>query len=120
MSYTDHDDLDFDSVMKEINDDLDELEEEKDLSNIIDDNSFTDYFDDAKISTKKRKTTFKPKKKKKLQNSFKIGQTVTFRNKKATIVFGPYERNYKILYEIQFEDGKIISATSNGLKNIEE
>ena len=116
MKYS-NDDLDFESILKDL--DEEHEEEEKDLSSVVDDGSFTSYFDDAKISTK-RKTTFIPKKKKKQQNEFKIGETVTFRNKKATIVFGPYERNYKILYEIQFEDGKVMAATNNGLKPIEE
>jgi hypothetical protein len=117
MKYS-NDDLDFESILKDL--DEEQEDEEKDLSSVVDDSDFSGYFDDAKISTKKRKTTFKPKKKKKQQNEFKIGEIVTFRNKKATIVFGPYERNYKILYEIQFEDGKIISASSTGLKTIEE
>jgi hypothetical protein len=114
-------DLDFDSIMKEINDDEIE-EEEKDLSKVIDDNSFSNYFEDARISTSstKRKTTFKSKRKKKQSEKFEIDEIALFRNKPVKIIYGPYEKNYKTLYEVQSEDGKIFSATNTGLKkNIE-
>ena len=45
---------------------------------------------------------------------------VLYRNKEATVVFGPYEKNYKKLYEIQTQDGKIITATSSALHKIKK
>ena len=94
-------------------------EEERDLKCEIDDEEMLQYFDDAKMSTSSRapSTTFK---KKKPEITFEQGEKVTYRNKEAVIVFGPYEKNYKKLYEIQMFDGKIIAATSNALHKMKK
>ena len=94
--------------------DDDDEEEEKQATKNIDSDLFP-YIDDARISTKA--TTFKTKKKKQ-EKIFKIGDAVFYRNKEAVVVFGPYEKNYKQLYEIQTHDGKIVSATAAALRKI--
>lgn len=101
-------------------DDEDEEEdEEKNLKDAIDDDEFLKYFDDARmpISAKAPSTTFK---KKKPEIIFEQGEKVTYRNKEATIIFGPYEQNYKKFYEIQMIDGRIISATSTALHKMKK
>ncbi len=93
----------------------DDDEDEKNLADTIDDDDILQCFDDARISTKA--TIMKPKKKKQ-EKIFNSGEIVTYRGKNATIVYGPYEKNYKQLYEIQTHDGKIVSATASALHMI--
>ena len=109
----------FPSFFDDDEDEEDDDEEEKDLKDAIDDEEMLQYFDDAKMSTSSRSlsTTFK---KKKPEVTFEQGENVLYRNKEATVVFGPYEKNYKKLYEIQTQDGKIITATSSALHKIKK
>ena len=45
-----------------------------------------------------------------------IGDIVIYRKKQATVVFGPFEKNYKQVYELQMEDGSVVSAISDSIR----
>ena len=94
-------------------DDLDYFNDEnneKILSSL--DNDFLDSFGRIRVAPKS--VTDKPKKKKP-EVTFKMGEKVLYRNKAAEVVFGPYDKNYKKMYEIQTSDGKVYSASSQAL-----
>ena len=45
-----------------------------------------------------------------------MGDNVIYRKKQATVIYGPYEKNYKQVYELQMQDGTIVSAISTLIK----
>ena len=45
-----------------------------------------------------------------------MGDNVVYRKKPATVIYGPYEKNYKQVYELQMQDGTIVSAISTSIK----
>ena len=95
---------------------LEEFNESNGLS--IDDNTLMDNLEKnvkpSSKQTKHRATTMK--KKKVAEKAFNIGDSVIYRKHNATVMFGPYERNYKQLYELQMEDGTVMSAVSTSIK----
>mgnify|MGYP000957345898 CR=1 FL=1 len=65
--------------------------------------------------TKAKSTTMK--KKKKLDVVYEIGDEVVYRRKKAKVMFGPYERNYKMFYELLFVDeGVMVTAVAQSVR----
>jgi hypothetical protein len=94
--------------------DFDE-ENHKDLH--INDDFLVDNLDkniEIKPQRKQRATTIN--KKRKLDTIYEIGSKVIYRKKNATVIYGPYERNYKFIYELQMEDGSIVSAIATSVK----
>lgn len=101
------------SYLNEEEDDEDETTSQESVA--LDDDAIIDSLNDAHISTRKtRATTIK--KKKKNEQEFGSGESVIYRKKHATVIFGPYEKNYKQVYELQMEDGTIVSAISTSIK----
>lgn len=109
--YDYHDDYDYKIKFDKFLEDDEEEDNEKAINDI--DEDLLQCLDDARMPTKA--TSFKPAKKKKPEQTFDAGEVVTYRGKEVTIIFGPYEKNYKMLYEIQTHDGKVISAVSTSL-----
>jgi hypothetical protein len=117
----DNDDMNINPIYSSLNEEDDEDEDISDninedkLKNTIDDEKLLECFSDARMSTKGHgSTTMKKKKKDKI--IYNIGDKVVYRKKKASVLFGPYEKNYKQIYEIQMEDGTVTSAISTSLK----
>jgi len=45
-----------------------------------------------------------------------IGEDVVYRKKNAKVMYGPYEKNYKIFYELQMEDGTVTCAVAQSVR----
>lgn len=95
------------------NDCFDNEEEEKDISKVLDDD-LLEYFNDAKIYVSKNGSKSKRKKKEKI--IFESGQTVFYKNEKCSVIYGPYERDGKQMYELETESDNIISAEYSSIK----
>lgn len=117
MNY-DYDENDYEEApvyVSYLNDEEDEEEITRDGQMNIDDDTIMDSLNDAHISTRKtRATTIKKKKKNEME--FAMGDNVIYRKKQATVIYGPYEKNYKQVYELQVQDGTIVSAISTSIK----
>ena len=69
-----------------------------------------EYFDDLRPSKKL-------KKKDNVKGNFSVGEIVTVGNSHGTIIYGPYKaENKKVQYEIEMEDGDIITVEDDGEK----
>lgn len=69
-----------------------------------------EYFDDTRLL--KSKST---KSKRKKKSNFSIGDQVEVKNTYGTIIYGPYDsENNKNTYEIECEDGSMITAEDDG------
>lgn len=68
----------------------------------------------ARKPRKQRATTMN--KRKKLDVVYEVGTKVIYKKKNATVIFGPYEKNYKFIYELQMEDGSVTSAIATSVK----
>lgn len=55
----------------------------------------------------------KPKAKAKAK--YKAGDKVTYRRQVATVLFGPYEKASKIMYELQMPDGTVMAANMQAM-----
>lgn len=70
-----------------------------------------EYFDDGRLL--KSKSTRKKRKKK---ANFTIGDQVEVNNSYGTIIYGPYDsENGKDMYEIECEDGGMVTAEDDGV-----
>ena len=85
--------------------DYEENDDYKLVSNM--DNDLAGYFSDARVFAKK--TTSTKKKQKQKTSSYKIGDKVTVKGVKGSIIFGPYEVDKKKMYEIELDNGELIS-----------
>lgn len=98
-----------------------EFEHNNDFENtedVTDDDAEADvdaFLDDIQPMNQ-RSTTIKKKKKNEI--IFNVGDKVIYRKKQATVLFGPYEKNYKQVYELQMEDGSVTPAISVSIKKI--
>lgn len=81
-------------------DEIDDIKEQKMLQTF--DSDLLKYFNDARIMKKKCLINKKVKKEK---NIFITGDKVKFNNICGTIIYGPYEKNDKIFYEIESNNG---------------
>ena len=119
---------DYENLDENLNDDLDEnlndnfnniknedeedndsdeisLEKENEIIKILDDDLIK-YFGEAKIINKRKlNNNFKKNKRK----DFIVGQKIKINNMSGKILFGPYEIGNKLMYEIELENGNIIS-----------
>lgn len=69
-----------------------------------------EFFDDMRLGKSKKKTKTKKKKAK-----FAVGDTVNVKDTFGTIIYGPYQTDSGIdTYEIETEDGKIITSEDDG------
>ena len=59
---------------------------------------------------KKRSDKPRPLKVKQAKPVFKPGDKVVYRRRVATVMFGPYERGSKTMYELRMDDGTMVSA----------
>lgn len=86
-------------------------------NNDIDDMSFLNDLDPELINYIKDSRLVKLKKsKKKKKANFNIGDSVEIKDNYGTIIYGPYEsENGKDNYEIECENGEIITAEDNGV-----
>jgi len=101
----------------------DEYDEEKNKDFGASDDSIIDNLDKdipmqphptVRKHRKQRATTMN--KRKKLDVVYEVGTEVIYKKKKAKVIFGPYEKNYKFVYELQMEDGSITSAIATSVK----
>jgi hypothetical protein len=79
------------------------------------DDDLIEYFDEAKIIIKKPLNKSKIKKKDK--GIYSIGQKVKVSNRIGSILYGPYEKNSLIMYEIETDNG-IISIEERCIKKL--
>lgn len=95
----------------------DEEEKHNNSFNLNDDDILNNLDNNQMPSSKqiKAKATTMKKKKKPIK-LFNIGDIVIYRKKQATVVFGPFEKNYKQVYELQMEDGSVVSAISDSIR----
>ena len=49
---------------------------------------------------------------------FKMGEQVMYRRRVATVMFGPYERASKTMYELRMDDGTVVSANAQVIGKI--
>lgn len=90
----------------------------------INENDFLNSLDggEPKPKRQKQKSTTKTyrsttmKKKKKLDVVYDIGEDVVYRRKNAKVMYGPYEKNYKMFYELQMEDGTVTCAVAQSVR----
>lgn len=95
--------------------DNDYINDDKDTH--IDENMIIDDLDnDVQLTHKEHATTMKRKKKPEVL--FNIGDKVIYRKKTATVMFGPYEKNYKQVYELLTDEGSVLSAIATSIKKI--
>ena len=81
------------------------LEKENEIIKKLDDDLIK-YFGEAKIINKRKlNNNFKKNKRK----DFIVGQKIKINNMSGKILFGPYEIGNKLMYEIELENGNIIS-----------
>ena len=105
-------------------DEHDEFDEEPHKDVKINENDFLNSLDggEPKPKRQKQKSTTKTyrsttmKKKKKLDVVYDIGEDVVYRKKNAKVMYGPYEKNYKIFYELQMEDGTVTCAVAQSVR----
>ena len=70
-----------------------------------------EYFDDGRLLKSKQ-----TKKKRKKKANFITGDQVEINNSYGTIIYGPYDsENGKDMYEIECEDGSMITAEDDGV-----
>ena len=95
----------------------DDEEEKHNNSFNFNDDDILNNLDNNQMPSKqiKAKATTMKKKKKPIK-LFNIGDIVIYRKKQATVVFGPFEKNYKQVYELQMEDGSVVSAISDSIR----
>lgn len=96
------------NTFEEDDDEIDDIKEQKMLETL--DSDLLKYFNEARITKKKQIGNKKTKKEK---NIFSVGEKVKFNNIVGTILFGPYEKNDKLFYEIETEYG-IVSIEDKG------
>jgi hypothetical protein len=91
------------------------VNEDKDTH--IDENTLIDDLDnDVQLTRKEHATTIKRKKKPEVL--FNVGDKVMYRKKIVTVIFGPYEKNYKQVYELLTDEGSVVSAIATSIKKI--
>lgn len=88
-------------------DEIDNIKEQKMLETL--DSDLLKYFNEAHVV--KKKTITKKSKKEKIV--YIIGDKIKVNNIIGTIIYGPYEKDNKIFYEIETADG-IISIEDKG------
>ena len=88
------------------------LEKENEIIKKLDDDLIK-YFGEAKIINKRKlNNNFKKNKRK----DFIVGQKIKINNMSGKILFGPYEIGNKLMYEIELENGNIISEDMNKIE----
>ena len=105
MNVDNDDDIDFEEspvTISYLDDDSDNDIEEEGIAKInIDDDSIIDSLNETHVNNKSKvvahSTTMK---KKKVEKVFISGDNVIYKKKNAMVVFGPYEKNYKKIYEL--------------------
>lgn len=68
-------------------------------------------FGQGKKSSKPRRPRTKAAK-----PTFRVGDKVIYRRHEATVMFGPYERGSKAMYELRMDDGTVVSAHAQSIK----
>ena len=131
QSINGNDDIDYDNnyygeddIKISYMDEHDEFDEEPHKDVKINENDFLNSLDggEPKPKRQKQKSTTKTyrsttmKKKKKLDVVYDIGEDVVYRKKNAKVMYGPYEKNYKIFYELQMEDGTVTCAVAQSVR----
>lgn len=91
-------------------------EEQQNQSFNFNDDEILNNLDNNQMPTVQKAKATTMKKKKKPVKLFDIGDEVVYRKKSAFVVFGPFEKNYKQVYELQMEDGSVVSAISDSIK----
>lgn len=91
------------------------LEKENNLYKQLDPD-LIEYFNDARII--KRKTNFKSKKNKKDKIVYNVGEKVSINNEICTILYGPYEKDNKVYYEIENSKENVLAVEEKNIKNI--
>lgn len=94
---------------KFVTDDLYEEEDSDDDSRLMNnmDDDLAEYFSDARMLPKKTASTTMKKKKNKI--IFKTGDKVECKEGTGSILYGPYDVDAKKMYEIELDNGNIIS-----------
>ena len=89
--------------------DLYEEEESEDDSRLMNnmDDDLAEYFSDARMLPKKTSSTTMKKKKNKVV--FKTGDKIECKEGTGSILYGPYDVDTKKMYEIELDNGNIIS-----------
>lgn len=95
-------------IFDDDDEEIDDIKEQKMLETL--DSDLLKYFSEARVVKKKNSFNKKIKKEK---NVFMAGEKVKFNNKNGCIIYGPYEKNDKIFYEIETTNG-IISIEDKG------
>ena len=121
MGDIDYDEYDYESPVKVYHlDGEEEMEDEneEDANVSIDDEDIMSSLNDIRMPKKPAQRNYATNipKKPKLKVEFASGDQVTYRKKKGMVLFGPYEKNYKQIYELQMEDGTIVSAIATSVK----
>ena len=119
MGDIDYDEYDYEEApVKVYYLDNEDEEENEDTNVSIDDDDLMSSLSDARIAKKPAQRNYATNimKKPKLKVQFAAGEQVMYRKKKGMVLFGPYEKNYKQIYELQMEDGTIVSAIANSVK----
>lgn len=76
------------------------------------------YFDEANILNRKSSIS-KSKKKKKDKYSFQVDQKILYNGKICSIIYGPYDKETKVMYELETASGEIVTAGLNDIKEIQ-
>jgi hypothetical protein len=95
-------------IFDDDDEEIDNIKEQKMLETL--DSDLLKYFSEARVVKKKNNFNKKTKKEK---NIFTAGEKVKFNNKNGCIIYGPYEKDDKIFYEIETTHG-IISVEDKG------
>lgn len=112
-NYQDEEEVDVRTLKFEEDDtEEEEVDEQADLRKMIDDEDIISCLDDARVPT--RAPNGKRKRKEKV--TFTVGERVVYRKKEATVIYGPYERSAKQMYELQLADGSVVSATATAVR----
>jgi uncharacterized protein YaiL (DUF2058 family) len=101
-------------IYKEDDDEVLDAERERKLINVLD-SDILKYFNEAQVIKKKPFNGCKKVKKEKPE--YAVGQKIKVNNLEGTILFGPYEQNDKIMYEVETEKG-VISIDYRSIKKI--
>ena len=75
---------------------------------------FSEY--DNYNDEEEKSSEMKKKKRAKADVVYERGDSVIYKNKKCKILYGPYEKNYKDVYELLTEDNTIVSAIATSIK----
>ena len=113
-------DLEYDTKYEDTDfslDDDDFEECEGDISKVLDP-ELLEYFNDAKVIGSKKTNFSKQKKKKKDKVVYESDQKVKFKGKKCTILYGPYDKDNKQFYELETENGNVISAEYSQIEEL--